>query len=86
MIRGKKWHWPLIIKAINVSVVAAWRLHCAVAETPSNHLEFRREITICLLKSPMDVRKRTTEGAIANIPSDLGYDSVGHFKVSTTQG
>ena len=38
MIRGRKWYWPLIINAINVSVVAAWRLHCDVAETPNSHL------------------------------------------------
>ena len=85
-IGGKKWHWPLIINAINVFVVATWRLHCAVAETPKSHLEFRRGIAICLRKSPMDVRKKTTGGAIANLPSDLRYDSVDHFKVSTTQG
>ena len=52
----------------------------------TSHIEFRREITICLLKSPMDVRKKTTGGAIANLPIDLRYDSVDHFKVSTTQG
>ena len=58
MICGKKWYWLLIINAINVSVVVAWRLHCALAETPKSHLVFRREIAICHLKSPMDVRKR----------------------------
>ena len=61
MIRGKKWYWPVIIYAINVSVVAAWQLHCAVAETPKSHLEFRREIAICLLKSPSMYLKRLLE-------------------------
>ena len=73
VICGKKWYWPLIINAISVSVVAAWQLHCAVAETPKSHSEFRDEIAICLLKSPTDVRKKTTGGAIANLPSDLRY-------------
>ena len=86
MIRGKKWYWPLIINTINASVVAAWRLHCTVAETPKSHLEFRHTIAICLLKSPMNVRKKTTGCAIANLPSDLRYDLVDQFKVSTTQG
>ena len=67
-------------------MVAAWRLHCALAETPKSHLEFRYEIAIFLLKSPMDVGKKITGGAIANLLSDLRYDSVDHFKVSTTQG
>ena len=54
MIQGKKWHWPLVINAINVSVVAAWRIHCNAVVSPMTHLEFRREIAICLLKSPME--------------------------------
>ena len=73
MIRGKKWCWPLIINAINNSMVATWQLHCGVAETPKSRLEFRHEIAIFLLKSLiMDVHKKTTAGAIANLPSDLG--------------
>ena len=76
----------IIINTINASVVAAWRLHCTVAETPKSHLEFRHTIAICLLKSPMNVRKKTTGCAIANLPSDLRYDSVDQFKVSATQG
>ena len=32
----------------------------------------------------MDVHKKTTGGAIANLPIDLKYDLVDHFKVSTT--
>lgn len=30
IIRERKWYWPLIINAIKVLVIAAWRLHCAV--------------------------------------------------------
>ena len=85
MICGKKWYWPLIIHAINVSVVAAWQLHCAVAETPKNHLEFQSEIANCLRKSLMDERQKTTGCAISKLPSDLRYDSIDHFKHSTTQ-
>ena len=56
IIQGKKWYWPLIINAINISVVAAWQVHCAIQEKPMTHLEFRREITICLLKIVMPQR------------------------------
>ena len=82
IIRGKKWYWPLIINAVNVSVVAAGRIHCAVAATPKSHLEFQPEIAICT----MDVDKKTIGGSIANLPNDLRYDSVDYFNVSTTQG
>ena len=34
----------------------------------------------------INVPKKTTGGAIANLLSNLRYDSVDHFKISTTQG
>ena len=34
IISGKKWYWLLIINAINVSVTAAWHVHCAVESKP----------------------------------------------------
>ena len=34
----------------------------------------------------MNVHKKTTGGAIANLPSDLRYDSVDYFQLCTTQG
>ena len=39
-IREKKWYWPLVINGLNVSVVAAWRLHCALAAKPMSHFAF----------------------------------------------
>ena len=53
-IGGKKWYWPFVINDLNVSVVAAWRLHCALATKPMSHLAFRREIALCLLKTPTE--------------------------------
>ena len=50
IIRGKKWYWPLFINHLNACVVAAWRLHCRVQETPLTHKAFRRQVTLCLLK------------------------------------
>ena len=53
-IRGKKWYLPFVINGLNVSVVAAWRLHCAFAAKPMSHLAFQREIALCLLKTPAE--------------------------------
>ena len=52
-IRGKKWDWPLFTNALIVTVVAAWWTNCKMAESPMSHLDFRREIAICLLKMSM---------------------------------
>ena len=85
-IRGKKWYWPLAINAINISVVAACRLRCAVQEKPMVHLEFRREITICLLKMAMTLRLQIGGGRIPHLPNDIQFDGVGDFKAPTAQG
>ena len=74
MIWGKKWYWPLVINAINVSVVAAWRIHCNAVASPMTHLEFCREIAICLLKSPMEVQTKVTEGTLPSLPKDIRFD------------
>ena len=84
-VRGKKWYWPLIINAVNVSVVAPWQFHYAVVEVLKSHLEFRCEIAIRLLKSAINVHRKTTGRAIANLPSDLWYEGISHCRVSTTQ-
>ena len=66
MILGKKWYWPLVINAINVFVVAAWRMHCNAVVSPMTHLEFRREIAIFLLKSPMEEPTKVTDQSLQN--------------------
>ena len=86
IVRGKKWYWSLIINAINISVVAAWQVHCAIQEKPMTHLEFRREITVCLLKIAMPQRRQIGGGRIQNLPNEVRIDGVGHCKLSTTQG
>ena len=64
MMRGKKWYWLLVINAINVSVVVAWRIHCNAVVSLMTQLEFRHEIAICLLKSPMEERAKVTGGTL----------------------
>ena len=86
MIQGKKWYWPLVINAVNVSVVAAWRIHCNAVVSPMTHLEFRREITICLLKSPIEEQTKVTGGTLSSLPKDIRFDQINHYKMKTTQG
>jgi len=38
MIRGKKWWWPLFLNALNVSIVAAWRIYSSVKATCSSRI------------------------------------------------
>ena len=86
--RDKKWHWPLlVINAINISVVAARRVHCTLNANSLSHLEFLREVTLCLLKSSTQPL-RQVEGVIApNLPADLPVCNGGdYYKKSAPQG
>ena len=39
-VQEKKWYSPLITNALDISVVAAWRLHCVLAAKPVSHIAF----------------------------------------------
>ena len=81
-VRGKKWYWPLITNALNISVVAAWRLHCALAVKPMSHITFRREVTLCLLKHRLiTTAHKVTEGRCPGLPATLRCDGVSHVKI-----
>ena len=83
---GRKWYWPLFTNALNVTVVASWRIHCKIAESPMSHLDFRREIAICLLKMSMVSRLQVGGGPRVNLPDDVRFDGEDHEKVVATQG
>ena len=81
-IRGKKWYWPLL----NVTFVVAWRIHCKIAESPLSHLDFRREIAICLLEMSVVSRLQVGGGPRVNLPDDVRFDEEDHEKVAASQG
>lgn len=87
-IRGKKWWWPLFTNALNLSIVAAWRIHCALHDRQQqlSHLAFLRQITICLLKYAGSERKQSGGGSHVDQPNDVRYDNVGHNSIAFSQG
>ena len=85
-IRGKKWYRPLFTNALNKTVLAAWRIHCEIAESPMSHLDFRREIAICLLKMSMVSHLQVGGGPRVNLPDDVRFDREYHEKVAASQG
>jgi len=77
-IRGKKWWWPLFTNALNLSVVAAWRMFRLLhPQAQMSHLDYRRTITLCLLKA-VAPRISRRGGGIAHLPMDIRHDSIGH--------
>jgi hypothetical protein len=86
-IQGKKWWWPLFIHAVNMSIIAAWRLYTSFHPTRKrpSHLDFRRTITLCLFKGT-PTRKRIGGGVIMHLPCDIRYDGIGHEIAPVSQG
>jgi hypothetical protein len=85
-VRGKKWWWPLFTHALNLSVVAAWRLFVKLhPESPETQLNFLRAITLCLLKKGEN-RNYPHQGVVAHLPVDVRRDGVDHNYDATTEG
>jgi len=85
-IRGKKWLWPLFVHAINVTVVAAWRVHCRLANS-KDYPTFCREIARTLLKmTPDNVKTVMSSDLRSNPPAAVRYDGVDHIVGKVTQG
>lgn len=58
-LRNKKWWWNLFSNGLNLCVVASWKLFEELhGKNKKNHLEFRREVTMHLLKSNPRVHSR----------------------------
>lgn len=86
-IWGKKWWWPLFLNVVNVSVVAAWRLHCSVATQKTDHLTFRCEVALCLLKTELNKpRRQIGGGSNTDLPDYLRFHGVGHHWMSCSRG
>ncbi|KRX84592.1 PiggyBac transposable element-derived protein 3 [Trichinella sp. T6] len=85
-LRSKKWWWNLFSQALNMAVVAAWKLHMELHTATNNrlsHLQFRREITIHLLHARPFVRSHP--GPRSQLPIRL-RTSYGHYLQSCAQG
>ena len=97
VIKGKKWWWPLFVNVVNITVVAAFRFYQHLHKADSvNHLNFRREVVLCLLKKdftddssgsiPGARVGATGGGHHAILPMDIRTDGVGHINEPTSSG
>jgi len=74
MLNGKKWWWPLLLNVVNVAVVSGW------------HLEFRRQVTLALIKSPNYTCTQLGGGPQGSQPATVQYDGQGHIRTPCDQG
>lgn len=86
MLRGKKWWWPLFLNAINLSVVAAWKVHHHLHDWNVDHLSFRREIVLFLLKIYLPASTTVSGGHRVDFPGDICFDGTGHTATTVPEG
>ena len=79
----KKRYYSIIVYALNTSAIATWRMHCQIHQLSMSHLNFGRDITLCLMKSTKAARSQIGE---PQAPADVRHDGVRHFPGCSTQG
>ena len=84
-ICGKKWYWPLFANLLNTTVVAGWKIHCQIGDKKITHIDFRRQVTLCLLK--VQQHRELESSVAAELSLNERFDRVNHFLgPTTTQG
>jgi len=50
-IKEKKWWWSRFVYALNMTVIASWRLHYVTSDEADRleHIEFRRQVVLGLV-------------------------------------
>jgi len=61
-VKGKKWWWPLFINFIDVAISNAWNLHRLIHGKELDLLEFRRRVSISLLKTETEEESAAASG------------------------
>jgi len=85
MLRGKKWWWPLFLNVISLSVVAAWKVYHNLHGADMDHLSFRRDTVMCLMKIDSPEATNASGGHRVDLPNDVRFDGVGHTSSAFTE-
>ena len=72
-----EWYWPLFVNLLNTTVVAAWKIHCRIGDKKITQIDFRRQVTLCLLK--VQQHRETESSVAAELPLDVRFDGINHF-------
>ena len=73
---------------MNVTAVAAWQLHYAVNQRPLSDLEFRREIAVAYMKTPLGftLRRHLYGGPTADLPANNCFDGIDYPRFQPQKG
>ena len=84
VIRRKKWYWPLVINAINISFVYSWRLFRIVSGETIPQKDFRRQIVGTMIRhsNPRVISVDSRPTKAHKVADEVRYDGLGHYPIS----
>lgn len=83
-LRNKKWYWNLFANALNIAATASWIIYRDIhGKNSMPHLEFRRDITMNLLRSKPKLISQP--GPKVHVSSELRKTD-NHFLATASQG
>ena len=85
-LRSKKWWWPLFANALNIAVVAAFKIHQKVCVDQLSHLDFRIEVAEVMVRANHEAQRVRLGGPTASVPGQIRLDGVNHTLVPSSQG
>ena len=81
-VNGVKSGIGLFSSVINLSVIAAWRLHCKINQEKLSHFQFQSQITLWLLKAGLNHVRRPEFAR--SLSEDIRSNGMGHTLGSIT--
>ena len=85
-LRSRKWWLPLFSNALNIVVVAAFKIHKKACVDQLSHLDFRIEVAEVMVQGIHEAQRVRLGGPIASVPGQIRLDGVNHTLVPTSQG
>ena len=83
---SKKWWWPLFSNALNIAVVAAFKIHKKACVDQLSHLDFRTEVAEVMVRANHEAQRVRLGVPTASVPGQIRLDGVNHTLVPTSQG
>ena len=85
-IRSKKWWWPLFSNALNIALVATFKIHKKACVDQLSHLDFRIEVAEVMVRANHEAQRVRLGGPTASVPEQIKLDGINHTLVPTSQG
>ena len=84
-LHSKKWWWPLFSNALNIAVVAGFKIHKNVYTDQLSHLDFCDEVAEVIVRANHEAQRVRLGGPTASVPDKIRLDGINHTLVPASQ-